>query len=66
MLDFRTIYGGEEPSRNRAAVSAILKIQSLYCIQYVSVDIYRLEIQSVMLVFSTGFVNYCPFNLLSG
>jgi hypothetical protein len=26
----------------------------------------RLEIQSVMLVFSTGFVNYCPSNLLSG
>jgi hypothetical protein len=22
--------------------------------------VYRLEIQSVMLVFSTGFVNYCP------
>jgi hypothetical protein len=26
----------------------------------------RLEIQSVMLVFSTGYVNYCPSNLLSG
>jgi hypothetical protein len=25
-----------------------------------------MEIQSVMLVFSTGFVNYCPSNLLSG
>ncbi len=28
--------------------------------------VYRLEIQSVMLVFSTGFVNHCPSNLLSG
>jgi hypothetical protein len=28
--------------------------------------VYRLEIQSVMLVISTGFVNYCPSNLLSG
>ncbi len=30
--------------------------------------VYRLEIQSVMLVFSTGFVNYCPstLTLLSG
>jgi hypothetical protein len=28
--------------------------------------VYRLEIQSVMLVFSTGFVIYCPSNLLSG
>ncbi len=29
--------------------------------------VYRLEIQSVMLVFSTGFVNYCPsiFSLVS-
>jgi hypothetical protein len=26
--------------------------------------IYRLGIQPVMLVFSTGFVNYCPSNLL--
>ena len=26
--------------------------------------VYRLEIQSVMLVFSTGFVNNCPSNLL--
>ncbi len=26
---------------------------------------YRLEIQSVMLVISTGFMNYCPCNLLS-
>jgi hypothetical protein len=26
----------------------------------------RLEIQSVMLVFSTGFVNLCPSNFLSG
>jgi hypothetical protein len=25
----------------------------------------RLEIQSVMLVFSTGFMNYCPSNLVS-
>ncbi len=25
----------------------------------------RLEIQPVMLVLSTGFVNYCPFDLLS-
>jgi hypothetical protein len=28
--------------------------------------VYRLELQSVMLVFSTAFVNYCPSNLLSG
>ncbi len=28
--------------------------------------VYRLEIVSVMLVFSTSFVNYCPSNLLSG
>ncbi len=28
--------------------------------------VYRLEIQSVMLVFLTNFVNYCPSNLLSG
>ncbi len=28
--------------------------------------VYRLEIQSVMLVFSTGFVDYCPSNFLSG
>jgi hypothetical protein len=28
--------------------------------------VYRPEIQLVMLVFSTGFVNYCPSNLLSG
>ncbi len=28
--------------------------------------VYRLEILSVMLVFSTSFVNYCPSNLLSG
>jgi hypothetical protein len=28
--------------------------------------VYRLEIQSVIWVFSTGFVNYCPSNLLSG
>jgi hypothetical protein len=28
--------------------------------------VYRLEIQSVMLEFSTGFVNYCASNLLSG
>ncbi len=28
--------------------------------------VYQLEIQSVMLVFSTGFVNFCPSNLLSG
>jgi hypothetical protein len=28
--------------------------------------VYRLEIQSVMLAFSTGFVNYCLSNLLSG
>jgi hypothetical protein len=28
--------------------------------------VYRLEIQSAMLVFSTGCVNYCPSNLLSG
>jgi hypothetical protein len=27
--------------------------------------VYRLEIQSVMLVFSTGFVYYCHSNLLS-
>ncbi len=26
----------------------------------------RLEIQSVMLVFSSSFVNYCPSNLISG
>ncbi len=32
----------------------------------VVIRVYRLEIQSVMLVFSTGFVNYCPSNLLSG
>jgi hypothetical protein len=25
--------------------------------------VYRLEIQSVMMVFSTAFVNYCPSNL---
>jgi hypothetical protein len=28
--------------------------------------VYMLEIQSVMLVFSTGFVNYSTSNLLSG
>jgi hypothetical protein len=28
--------------------------------------VYSLEIQSVMLVFSIGFVNYGPSNLLSG
>jgi hypothetical protein len=28
--------------------------------------VYRLEIKSVMLVFLTGSVNYCPSNLLSG
>ncbi len=28
--------------------------------------VYRLDIQSIMLVFSTGFVNNCPFNRLSG
>ncbi len=28
--------------------------------------VYRLKIQSVMLVSSTAFVNYCPSNLLSG
>jgi hypothetical protein len=28
--------------------------------------VYRLEIQSVMLVFSTSFVKYYPSNLLSG
>jgi hypothetical protein len=28
--------------------------------------VYRLEIQSDMLEFSTGFVNSCPSNLLSG
>ncbi len=28
--------------------------------------VYSLETQSVMLVFSTGFVYYCPFPLLSG
>jgi hypothetical protein len=27
---------------------------------------YRLDIKSVMLVFSTGFVKYCTSNLLSG
>jgi hypothetical protein len=27
--------------------------------------VYRLEIQSVMFVFSTGFVNYCASNLFS-
>ncbi len=27
--------------------------------------VYRPDIQSVMLVFLTGFVNYCPSNLLS-
>jgi hypothetical protein len=27
--------------------------------------VYRLEIQSVMLVFSTSFVNYYPYNLLN-
>jgi hypothetical protein len=26
--------------------------------------VYRLEIQSVKLIFSIGFVNYCPTNLL--
>ncbi len=31
-----------------------------------NVVIYRLEIQSIMLVFSTQFVNCCPPNLLSG
>ncbi len=28
--------------------------------------VYRLDIQSVMLVFSTGIVYHCPSNLLSG
>jgi hypothetical protein len=28
--------------------------------------VYRLEIQSVMLVFSTQLLHYCPSNLLSG
>ncbi len=28
--------------------------------------VYRLEIQTVLLVFSTGFVKHCPSNLLSG
>jgi hypothetical protein len=28
--------------------------------------VYRLEIQSVMLVFSTGFVNFCRYICLSG
>jgi hypothetical protein len=28
--------------------------------------VYRLEMQSVTLAFSTSFVNYCPSNLLSG
>ncbi len=28
-------------------------------------SVYRLEIQSGMLVFLTGFVNYCPFSLVS-
>ncbi len=28
--------------------------------------VYRLEIQSVLLVFLTGIVNYCPSNLFSG
>ncbi len=32
----------------------------------VSIEVYRLEIQSVMLVFWTYFVNYCPSTLLSG
>ncbi len=27
---------------------------------------YKLEKQSVMLILSTGFLNYCPSNLLSG
>ncbi len=30
------------------------------------IGVYRLEIQSVMLVFSTGFVKHCPSNLLPG
>jgi hypothetical protein len=35
--------------------------------QTLNVVVYRLEIQSVMLVFfSTGFVNHCPSNLLTG
>jgi hypothetical protein len=29
------------------------------------IEFYGLEIQSVILVFSTGFVNYCPSDLLS-
>ncbi len=37
----------------------------LYC-SFERVAVYRLEIQSIMLVFSTGFVNYCPSNLLFG
>jgi hypothetical protein len=28
--------------------------------------VYRLDVQSVMLVFSTGFVKHCPTNLLPG
>jgi hypothetical protein len=28
--------------------------------------VYKLKIQSVMLIFSTGFVSYCPSNLFPG
>ncbi len=28
--------------------------------------VYRVEIQSVLLVFSAAFLNFCPSNLLSG
>jgi hypothetical protein len=43
-----------------------MKTPSSKCRLYLCLIEFRLEIWSVMLVFSTGFVNYCPSNLLSG
>jgi hypothetical protein len=43
-----------------------IKTPNPKCRLYLCNRVYGLEIQSVMLVFSTGFVNYCPSNLLSG
>ncbi len=48
-------------------VNSYIKTPNPKCrIYWCFIRVYRLEIQSVMLVFSTSFVNYCPSNLVSG